>query len=68
MSYLDSQLGRYKFITEPEREFSYRAPGCVQCGCSLEAGAGGKIDAASKCYNCLGWVSDEDELVEDLED
>jgi hypothetical protein len=40
----------------------------VQCGSKLELDGEGHVDMSGKCANCIGWISDEDEAFDELED
>ncbi len=68
MSFLETSKSRFDWIaTQPFVSLRVRA-GCVQCGSGLEMNEKGQYDATGKCFNCMNWVSDEDEDVTELED
>ena len=39
--------------------------GCVQCGSRLERGL--HHNHSGKCFNCAGWISDDDEEFSEIE-
>ena len=66
MSYLERLPGQLTWM-QPIQSLIRRETGCVQCGAQLEANEFGKLNLSGKCLSCTGWVSDEDEIFEDLE-
>jgi hypothetical protein len=69
MSYLETGKGRFTWIPTPIPTSTTRPEiGCVQCGSRLENVDLGKRDFTGKCVNCTGWISDDDEIFDDLED
>ncbi len=66
MSYLERHPGKFEWVA-PVQSLLRHDAGCVQCGASLATNDFGKTDPSGKCFNCTGWVSDEDEVFEDLD-
>ena len=68
MSYLEPGNSRFTWVTAVVATTSLRPEaGCVQCGSSLEVPASGPLNLTGKCFNCMSWISDEDESFEELE-
>jgi len=68
MSFLGSGEGRFKWMTALAGASRRKAAGCIQCGSRLEAVGLDTPNHSGKCTNCERWVSDEDEVFEDLDD
>jgi hypothetical protein len=69
MSYLETGSGRFTWIAATAPTASIRPEaGCVQCGSRLDSADTGIISLTGKCYNCISWISDEDEAFDDFED
>ncbi len=68
MSYLDNKDPQLGWVPVPALASIRKVEGCVQCGSKLELDGEGHVDLSGKCANCSGWVSDEDELFDELED
>ena len=68
MSFLDTANLRLDWLAaQPKTSLRVEA-GCVQCGSRLEMDNRGQYEASGKCFNCVNWISDEDEDTADLED
>ncbi len=67
MSFLNTGKGRFHWIAAPARRSVLRQPGCAQCGARLELNDFGQLDNGGKCFNCVDYVSDEDEVFDELE-
>ncbi len=68
MSYLESGKSRFSWMQAASGASRRRVMGCVQCGSRLEGVEAGAAHLTGKCFNCVNWISDEDEEFEDLED
>jgi hypothetical protein len=68
MSYLETGKGRFTWISAIARTSFLPEAGCVQCGSKLDTPEFGQFNLTGKCINCIGWISDEDEAFDDLED
>ena len=68
MSFLDTTKLRLDWIAAQPRVSVLAKAGCAQCGSGLEMNEKGQYDASGKCFNCVNWVSDEDEETVELED
>ncbi|HUW79852.1 MAG TPA: hypothetical protein VMV54_03040 [Acidocella sp.] len=67
MSYLDTGKARFKWIVPIAHTSTRQQAGCVQCGSRLDAPEYGKRNMTGKCFNCAGWVSDEEEVFDELD-
>jgi hypothetical protein len=68
MSYLDTGKDRFTWIPSPATASTRPELGCAQCGNRLDQPEFGSFNLTGKCLNCTSFVSDEDEIVDDLED
>jgi hypothetical protein len=68
MSYLDNKDPQLAWVPVPALASIRKAQGCVQCGSRLPLDSQGHADLSGKCANCIGWISDEDEDFDELED
>jgi hypothetical protein len=69
MSFFNAEKSRFSGISSPTLHTSLRLEqGCVQCGSRLEPVEFGKFNFSGKCFNCSVWISEDDEVFEDLED
>jgi hypothetical protein len=68
MSFLETGKNRFSWTALPAGRSTRQAPGCAQCGARLDMDDFGKCGASGKCLNCSVFVSEEDDVVEDLED
>jgi hypothetical protein len=68
MSYLEPGNSRFTWVAAatPKTSLLMEA-GCVQCGSSLDTSLSGSLNLTGKCFNCLNWISDEDEVFEDFD-
>lgn len=67
MSFLESGKERFAWIAAPARTSLLPEPGCVQCGRLLDAELY-KLNHSGKCLNCAGWVCEDDDTFDELED
>ncbi len=69
MSHFNAGKSRFNWTPSLVPHTSVRPElGCVQCGSRLEPVEFGKFNFSGKCFNCSEWVSEDDEVFEDLED
>ena len=68
MSFLETGKERSTWIAAASQSSVRRAPGCAQCGRTLEMNELGTFNLSGKCLNCTDWVSEDDEAFEELED
>jgi hypothetical protein len=68
MSFLEPGKNRFKWIAAVVHTSVRPELGCVQCGRRLEAPGFGKFNLTGKCPSCTNWISDEDEVFDELED
>ncbi len=66
MSHLERHPGTFEWVA-PVQSLLRRDAGCVQCGALLETTEFGKTSLSGKCLNCTEWVSDDEEVFEDLD-
>jgi len=68
VSFLETGKDRSLWIAAPASRSTRQSPGCAQCGARLETDEFGKAGATGKCLNCRGGASEEDDVIEDLEE
>ena len=68
MSFLETGKERSTWIAAASQSSVRRAPGCAQCGRTLEMNELGTFNLSGKCLNCANPVSEEDGGFDDLAD
>jgi hypothetical protein len=68
MSFFDAGTNRLSWASSSQPlPISVRPEqGCVQCGSRLDPVKFGKFNFSGKCFNCSGWIFEDDEVLEDL--
>jgi hypothetical protein len=68
MSFLGSGEGRFKWMTAMAGASRRKAAGCNQCGSRLEAIGVEPLNHSGKCANCESFISEDDEVFDELDD
>lgn len=67
MSFFDAGNSRLSWVSSlPLHTLVRPEQGCVQCGSRLEPVGFKQFSFSGKCFNCSEWISEDDELFEDL--
>jgi hypothetical protein len=68
MSFSDAGMSRFSWASpaQPLPISARPEQGCAQCGSRLDPVEFGKFNFSGKCFNCLGWVSEDDGVFEDV--
>jgi hypothetical protein len=64
MSHLEPGPGRFTWLAAPAARSVRPEPGCVQCGSRLD----GPSNHTGKCFNCAIELSEDDEVIDELEE
>jgi hypothetical protein len=60
VSFLDDRERQFNWLAAPVASSWLVAPGCVQCGHTLEDGDYAGDNLSGKCVNCRGFVAEDD--------
>ena len=67
MNFFDAGKSRLSRVSSLPLLTSVRPEqGCVQCGSRLDPVGFRKFNFSGKCFNCSEWISEDDEVLEDL--
>ena len=68
MSFLETGKERSTWIAAASQSSVRRAPGCAQCGRTLEMNELGTFNLSGKCLNCVNPVLEGDDGFDELAD